>query len=108
MKLPLILPTFLLILAILHPALTYADTQSPAPDATSPAQGAGSGVGTGEGRVHVIPAMQLPLNATPPIACSADTRGTIALNAAVQLCLCDGAGWKLVNTDTSCTWKTTP
>lgn len=99
----LTLPSCLLILAILHPALTYADTQSPSPDSGQP-----SFIGPVEGRVHVSPAIQLPVNAEPPIACSADTRGTIALNTTVQLCLCDGAGWKLINSDTSCTWKTAP
>jgi hypothetical protein len=107
MKLPLILPGFLLILAILHPALTYADTQSSPPDATSHVQGGGA-VGVSGGLVLIMPAMKLPLNAAPPIACSADTRGSIALNGAAQLCLCDGTGWKLVNSDKSCTWKTNP
>ena len=103
----LILPACLLILAILQPVLSYADTQSPPPDATSPVQGGGA-VGVSGGLVVIMPAMKLPLNAAPPIACSAETRGTIALDAAVQLCLCDGAGWKLVNSHKSCTWKTTP
>jgi len=101
MKLPFILPAFLLILATLYPVLTYADTQSPSPDAGQP-----SFVGAFGGAVHASPAIQLPLNAKPPIACSANTRGTIALNDAAQLCLCDGAGWKLVNSDKSCAWKT--
>jgi len=51
---------------ILPTATSPADTQSPPPDATSPAQGAGSGIGAWDGRVHAIPAIQLPLNATPP------------------------------------------
>jgi hypothetical protein len=107
MKRLFILPSYLLILAILSPALTYADTQSPPPDATSPVQGGGA-VGVSGGLVVIMPAMKLPLNARPPIACSADTRGTIALNTAVQVCLCDGTDWKLVNSDKSCTWKTAP
>ena len=41
---------------------------------------------------------------TPPVVCSTDTQGTLALNDRAQLCLCAGERWKLVNSDETCTW----
>jgi hypothetical protein len=56
-------------------------------------------------RIEIGPALQLPLNTTAPLVCSADTQGTLALNAHAQLCLCAGEHWRLVNSDEPCTWQ---
>jgi len=63
-----------------------------------------SGVSNDEGRVDINPAFQLPVNRKPPLDCSPKTRGTIALDSQVQLCICDGADWKLANTIRPCAW----
>ena len=60
------------------------------------------------GRVVISPAIQLPVNALPPVACSPANRGTFALTPNAHLCLCDGSNWKLANLDKPCDWKTTP
>jgi len=57
-----------------------------------------------DGRVDIGPALQLPLNTTPPVICSTDTQGTLALNDRAQMCLCAGERWKLVNSDEPCPW----
>lgn len=60
------------------------------------------------GRVVLSPAIQLPINATPPIACAPATAGTLALDSKAHLCVCDGNAWKLANLDTPCDWKAAP
>src|SRR6202161_1261814 len=47
------------------------------------------------GRVVISPAIQLPVNAIPPIPCSPAARGTLVLIPNSHLCLCDAANWKL-------------
>jgi hypothetical protein len=79
----------------LWPLSVRADTQSPEPGTFMP----------GSGRAILSPALQLPVALKPPVACSPETRGTIALNSRVHLCLCDGQSWKLVNTDSVCSWS---
>jgi hypothetical protein len=60
---------------------------------------------TGEGRAIVSPALQLPMLSAPPLACTPETRGTLALDNQAHLCLCDGAGWKVTNTRERCEWN---
>jgi len=60
------------------------------------------------GRVVISPAIQLPVNALPPVACSPANRGTFALTPNAHLCLCDGSNWKLANLDKPCDWKAAP
>jgi hypothetical protein len=60
------------------------------------------------GRVEISPAIQLPINAVPPIACAPATLGTLALDSRAHLCLCDGDAWKLANLDKPCNWKAAP
>ena len=62
------------------------------------------GFTTGTGRGIVSPALQLPVNVKPPVVCSPETHGTIALDGNTRLCICDGQGWKLANTDEACAW----
>jgi hypothetical protein len=90
------LPIATALIAVLWPLAAYADMQGATPDgAVMPASG----------RVGVSPALQLPVNAVPPIACSSATLGTLALDPKAHLCLCDGNAWKLANLDEPCDWK---
>lgn len=61
-----------------------------------------------DGRIHISPAVQLPINLKPPVACSPETRGTFAVNGNTRLCICDGQGWKIANTDEACAWTPAP
>ncbi len=58
----------------------------------------------GLGRVDISPAIKLPVNVTPPLDCSSETRGTVALDSKVELCVCDGVAWKLVKNGSACAW----
>jgi hypothetical protein len=71
-----------------------AETETPQTGAFTP--GAGRGI--------VSPAIQLPLSAKPPVMCSTETRGTMALDSNTHLCVCDGQNWKIANTDEACGW----
>jgi hypothetical protein len=75
---------------------THAATDAPEP----------GGFTTGAGRGIVSPALQLPVNVKPPVLCSTETHGTIALDGKTHLCICDGHDWKLANanTDEACAW----
>ena len=57
-----------------------------------------------DGRIHIKPALQLPVISSPPFACDAGTRGSLVLGKAAQLCVCDEK-WKLVNTNRLCEWS---
>jgi hypothetical protein len=74
------------------------------PPITHESQGA---VIPASGRVVISPAIQLPINALPPITCSPANRGTFVLDPNAHFCLCDGSHWKLANLDKPCDWKAT-
>jgi hypothetical protein len=63
---------------------------------------------TATGRGIVSPALQLPLQKVPPVQCSEETAGTIALNSRADLCLCDGKNWRASTSDTACVWDRAP
>lgn len=114
LKRALVLPTRLVILVAilicasdLHSAASARAPSAPSP-AGQPLPLPSSVTTTDEGLVDIRSAIRLPLNASPPIDCSVKTRGTLALEGDAHLCLCDGAAWKLVNTDKSCAWKAAP
>jgi hypothetical protein len=84
------------LMAVMWPLATYAGMQGATP------LGA---IAPDAGRVDVTPAIQLPVNAVAPMACSSATLGTLALDSKTHLCLCDGNAWKLANLDRPCDWK---
>jgi hypothetical protein len=47
---------------------------------------------------------RLATNSSEPAACQAATKGSIALNSASHLCICDGSSWKLDSSGQTCTW----
>ena len=87
------------LIAVICPVAAYAGMQGATP------LGA---VQSAPGRVGVTPAIQLPVNAAPPVACSPATEGTLALDSKAHLCLCDGNAWQLPNLDKPCEWKAAP
>lgn len=48
--------------------------------------------------------MRLARNSAQPVACDASRRGAVALTSQTRMCVCTDAGWRLVNTDTVCSW----
>jgi hypothetical protein len=86
---------FSLLPVLLYSTAWAADTQISGP---------GFVTAVDDGRIHITPAFQLSINDEPPFACSAATRGGIALDSKAHLCVCDER-WKLANTDEACAWK---
>jgi hypothetical protein len=84
-----------LLLFLLSGSPAFAGDEAPVPGSVTPE----------EGRVAIGPAIQLPVNAAPPVPCSTKTLGTLTLDSNAQLCICDGAAWKLANATRSCIWS---
>jgi Pectate lyase superfamily protein len=64
------------------------------------------GIGTDEPQatLDVNGFARLTTNNKAPAACSASTRGAIALNSASRICICDGGSWKLDGSGEACPW----
>jgi hypothetical protein len=64
----------------------------------------GIGTTTPQATLDINGFARLTTNSSEPAACSATTKGSIALNSASHICICDGASWKLDSSGNACPW----
>lgn len=66
------------------------------------------GIGTAAPRatLDIDGALRLAVNASPPVACTGDTAGSVALTKQSRMCACDGIRWIFADrSKASCSWN---